>query len=45
MSASVKGAERETDPLQDFRVDDHAYFAQKRFAIADRWSVPPRRAP
>ena len=31
--------ERESDPLQDFRVDDHAYFAQQRFAFADRWSV------
>ena len=31
--------ERESDPLQDFRVDDHAYFAQQQFALADRWSV------
>ena len=31
--------DRESDPLQDFRVDDHAYFAQQQFAIADRWSV------
>ena len=31
--------ERESDPLQDFRVDDHAYFAQQQFTYADRWSV------
>ena len=31
--------DRESDPLQDFRVDGHAYFAQQRFAIADRWYV------
>ena len=31
--------ERESDPLQDFRVDDHAYFAQQQFTFADRWSV------
>ena len=31
--------ERESDPLQGFRVDNHAYFAQQRFSIADRWSV------
>ena len=31
--------DRESDPLQDFRVDDHAYFAQQRFAVADRWYV------
>jgi len=30
---------RESDPLQGFRVDDHAYFAQQRFAMADHWSV------
>ena len=29
--------ERETDPLQDFLVEAHAYFAQQRFTIADRW--------
>ena len=29
--------ERETDPLQDFVVEDHAYFAQQQFTIADRW--------
>ena len=31
--------DRESDPLQDFRVDDHAYFAQQQFAIADHWHV------
>ncbi len=31
--------EREADPLQDFRVHDHAYFAQQQFSIADRWYV------
>ena len=31
--------EREVDPLQDFRVQDHAYFAQQQFSIADRWYV------
>ena len=31
--------DRESDPLQDFRVDDHAYFAQQQFAIADRGFV------
>lgn len=31
--------ERESDPLQAFRVDDHAYFVQQKFAIADRWRV------
>ena len=29
--------ERETDPLQDFRVNAHAYFAQQQFALSDRW--------
>ena len=31
--------ERESDPLQDFRVDGHAYFTQQKFTFADRWSV------
>lgn len=31
--------EQETDPLQNFRVTAHAYFAQQQLSLADRWHV------